>query len=88
MLPIYRVTKYDPSIRASSGLYDEWTSVSDVGRSFAGRVVTDADYLAVEDAYVESVRRLMRAASVNELVVKLCDAPRCQAREGPRGLRR
>jgi hypothetical protein len=35
----YRVTKYDPAHRDSTGVYfrDEWTSVSDIGRELGRR---------------------------------------------------
>jgi hypothetical protein len=50
----YRVTKYDPSRRDAGGAYpgEEWTSFSDIGRSFGGVVLAAAHYTAVEDAYV------------------------------------
>jgi hypothetical protein len=37
-----RVTKYDPALRDERGGFtgDDWTSVSDVGGLFSGRVLT------------------------------------------------
>jgi hypothetical protein len=47
----YRVTKYDPAHRAASGAYrDEWTSFSDIGRSFGGVILTVEQYQRIEDA--------------------------------------
>lgn len=62
----YRVTKYDPALRRADGAYgrDEWTSVSDVGSSHDGETLTCARYLAVEDAYVDSVHRFMQVVKV------------------------
>lgn len=67
----FRVTKYDPALRRRDGSYgrDEWTSVSDIGRRYLGVEVGVADYLAVEDCYVESVRRFLGAWMVPSLCV-------------------
>ncbi len=52
----YRVTKYNPALRTAAGAYlkDEWTSFSDVGRSFDGLILSQDEYLRVESAYVEA----------------------------------
>jgi hypothetical protein len=67
----YRVTKYDPAHRDPLDNYtrDEWTSVSDVGRSFGGVVLTRAEYQQVEDAYVAAAIALLREAGVTAVVV-------------------
>lgn len=59
----WRVTKYDPARRDAEGHYplDEWTSVSDVGKTFAGVVLTLESYLAVESAHVESMLDFLEA---------------------------
>lgn len=68
----YRVTKYDPALRDSSGAYtrDEWTSVSDIGRSFGGVVLTREAYRRVEDAYFEAALAFLREAAVATLTVR------------------
>jgi len=67
----YRVTKYDPRRRSPTGAFldDDWTGVSDIGKAFSGVRLTLERYLAAEEAYVESVRRFMRAAEVTSLTV-------------------
>jgi hypothetical protein len=67
----FRVTKYDPANRDCRGAYarDEWTSVSDIGRAFAGVVLTEAEYQRVEDAYATSAVAFLREAGVSALVV-------------------
>jgi hypothetical protein len=61
----HRVSKYDPCLRDQSR--PEWTSVSDIGRSFAGAVLTQEEYRRVEDAALafflrvfEVIRRQVR----------------------------
>jgi hypothetical protein len=67
----FRVTKYDPSYRDRRGAYtrDEWTSVSHIGRSFRGTILTEAEYQRVEDAYATAAVAFMREASVPSLAV-------------------
>jgi hypothetical protein len=66
----YRITKYDPAFR-DSGRYtrDEWTSVSDVGRSFGGMVLVREEYNRVEDAYVAAALAFLDEACVPALTV-------------------
>ncbi len=61
-----RVTHYDPRLRGEIGefLGDSWTSISHIGRVFEGTALTPESYLAAEDAHVEAVESLMRAAGV------------------------
>ena len=51
----WRVCKYNPLPRDSEGRYqrEEWTSVHDIGRSFGGVPFKVAEYLRVEDAYID-----------------------------------
>ncbi len=55
MIRQFRVTKYDPANRNATGAYipNTWTSISDIGRSFDGIVLTQSEYQRVEDLYVE-----------------------------------
>ena len=57
----YRLSKYDPSKRSSDGHFtaNEWTSVSDIGRTFDGGTVSLSDYMEAEDAYVDAVRTML-----------------------------
>ena len=66
----YRITKYDPSVRNSGGTYTEWTSVSDVGRSFNGTPLTMPKYRRVERAYVVSAVEFLRESGVESLTVR------------------
>ena len=68
----YRVTKYNPRFRKSSGAYtrDEWTSFADIGRSFGGVESTRAEYERVEDAYVATAAAFLREAEVPQVIVR------------------
>ena len=67
----YRITKYDPSRRDLGGAYpvDEWTSRSDIGKSFGGVRLTENNYLRIEQAYLEAAIAFLREAGVDELTV-------------------
>ena len=60
----YRVTKYDPAKRDARGAYlaEEWTSVTDIDRVFAGVLPTEDEYRRVEQASVDSVLAFLREA--------------------------
>jgi hypothetical protein len=67
----FRVTKYDPTLRAPDGAYlrDVWTSVSDIGRIFSGEKLTDVEYERVESAYIASALAFLRESDVSSLAV-------------------
>ena len=50
----FRVTKYDPQYRVN-GAYtrNEWTSFADVGRNYAGRIFTPAEYERAEKQHID-----------------------------------
>lgn len=66
----YRVTKYDPAFRDRGGRYlrEEWTSVGDIGRSFEGGVLTQEEYLRVEDVHLKTVLAFLREAGCDRLL--------------------
>ncbi|MBA3377173.1 MAG: hypothetical protein H0U00_15405 [Actinobacteria bacterium] len=68
----YRVTKYDPAFRDSSGAYtrEEWTSFDDIGRSFGGMVLTRGEYQRVEDAYACAALAFLQEVAVRNLIVR------------------
>ncbi|MDZ4286433.1 MAG: hypothetical protein U0984_00650 [Prosthecobacter sp.] len=70
-MPGFRLTKYNPSLRAENGAYSrvEWTSISDVGTAYASGTFTHEEYLTVEAAYLETIRGFMAAANVESLRV-------------------
>ncbi|MEV0188046.1 hypothetical protein AB0I39_05860 [Kitasatospora purpeofusca] len=63
----YRVVKYSPEEREWTA--PAWTSVSDIGGSFGGVVLTEAGYLEVEERHLAAVRRFAAAQGVTELCV-------------------
>ena len=69
----YRVTKYSPAYRDERGFYtrDEWTSYSDIGKTFSGVLLTKTEYLKAEKRYISFCIDLWRLAGSKPL--KICD---------------
>ncbi len=67
----YRVTKYNPAFRNVSGAYtrNEWTAFCDIGKSFDGVLLTNAEYQRVENAYVTTVIAFLQESNILSLVV-------------------
>ena len=57
----WRITKYNPNNRNKNGNYvkDDWTSVYDICKSFDGIRLTRDSYLLYENAYVNTIAKIM-----------------------------
>ena len=62
----WRITKYNPKNRDQNGFYqkNEWTSVSDIGKTFDDGVLTFDDYLLCENAYIDAIVMFMHGNNV------------------------
>ncbi|MGA9773986.1 MAG: hypothetical protein WBV94_33455 [Blastocatellia bacterium] len=76
-MPGWRITKYNPKYRAENGAYlkDDWTSISDIGQEFDGRVFTYEAYREIEDAYVSTVMEFVSEAMIDSLKVTNLEGP-------------
>jgi hypothetical protein len=70
-MPVFRISKYDPSLRAADGAYtrEAWTSHGDIGKVFDGAVLTRAEYLGVEARYVDLLDEFLGWGRVEKLKV-------------------
>lgn len=68
----WRVTKFDPSKRDASDVYqsDEWTAFGDVGENFSGVKLRQEEYERVELQYLDSIRRFADSSCVTELRIR------------------
>lgn len=69
----YKLTKYDPRYYGGPGgayTKDEWTSISDVGKTFDGVVLSREEYERVEELYLEAVRIGLEASGVDRLRIR------------------
>lgn len=78
----YRISKYNPSYRGSTGRYskEDWTAISDIGKIFDGKLLTIELYKSVEDNYVNTVRTIMDYLNISHLTAS--DIRRSSNEEG------
>ena len=67
----YRITKYNPDFRDEDGVFEgeDWTSISDVGKNFSGRILTFEEYLSVENKYISSALHFFNETDLKKLSV-------------------
>lgn len=67
----YRVTKYNPIYRNERGAFlnDDWTSVSDIGKSFVAGALSPEEYINIETAYTNAILAFMKCNNLNSLVI-------------------
>jgi len=68
----WRVTKYDPALRTSTGLFtgDEWILFSQLGSTIDSELLTPERYLWAEDRYVDAVERFLAASEIEALMIE------------------
>ncbi|MEQ0564860.1 hypothetical protein ABJI51_37770 [Amycolatopsis sp. NEAU-NG30] len=69
----YKITKYDPRFYSGPGgayTRDEWTSFSDIGKTFDGVELTREAYERIEGLYLMAVRTGLEAAGIEQLRVR------------------
>ncbi len=65
----YRIAKYDPQYRDSTGAFvgDDWVSVDQIGEEFGGRALTFERYVDMENRYVHALALFIEEAKVERL---------------------
>lgn len=68
----HEIVKYKPENYDSEGRYtvDEWTSISDVGKTYNGKTLTFDEYLATEQKYVDAIRNIVIESGCKCLIVR------------------
>ncbi len=68
---LYGITKYNPIFRDNRRVYlkDEWTAYSDIGKTFDGVILTETNYLEIEDSYVAAIYDVMNFLSITSIHV-------------------
>lgn len=68
----WRVTKYNPNYRDEFRRYkrSEWTSFCEIGKVFDGNKLTNDNYIAIENAYVDAIVAFMNGVENTSLTVK------------------
>lgn len=68
----WRITKYDPRNRDKRGAYliNEWTAYSDINKIIDGKSLNYAEYLVIENAYINAINLFMLCNNLTELPVE------------------
>lgn len=53
----YEITKYKPGFRDENK--EDWTAISDIGRTYDGEILTVETYKKVEDSYIQTIKLVM-----------------------------
>ncbi len=71
MLFHYRITKYDPLLRNENGHFvaEDWTSISDIGKIFGQKPLTQSAYQIVEDAYISTIESFLNEAQISAMTL-------------------
>jgi hypothetical protein len=74
----YRVTKYNPTLRDSRGAYlrEEWIMFSQIGREVGSEVLTEHEYVRVEQAYVDSALAFLNEGGLTSLRIEGLENPK------------
>jgi hypothetical protein len=69
----YNISKYNPAFRDSNWRYmkEDWTAISDIGKTFDGKILTVEDYIATEDSYIKAIQTIFNFFNLTYL--KVCD---------------
>ncbi|MEW4370071.1 hypothetical protein [Paenibacillus kandeliae] len=67
----YEITKYDPNLRDEKRrcFKEDWTAISDIGKSFEGKLLTIDSYKQIEDCYIKAIIMVMEYLQIPFLSV-------------------
>ncbi|MBA2664357.1 MAG: hypothetical protein H0U74_18860 [Bradymonadaceae bacterium] len=80
----WKVTKYHPTFELAVNVPDEWTSMSDIGKTFSSHRLDAIEYLTVEASYLDAISDFLDDAGINFLVVREMDKHRNRGKEAAR----
>ncbi|MDD3404166.1 MAG: hypothetical protein PHQ72_12550 [Hespellia sp.] len=67
----WRVTKYNPKYRKNKKyVNNEWTTISDVGKSFNNTEFTFEEYLEYEKKYINAIILAMQESEIDNFVIE------------------
>ena len=69
---VHEIVKYSPCFYDANGVYhkNEWTSCSEIGKSFDGKVLTAEEYFTTENNYVDVACEIIRATGSTSIIVE------------------
>lgn len=71
----HEVVKYHPAgYKDRIYTYDDWTSISDIGKTFRTGILSADDYIKVEDSYVNTILTVMSETDCHYLTIEYVEA--------------
>ncbi|BCJ98308.1 hypothetical protein [Anaerocolumna chitinilytica] len=67
----YNISKYNPIFRDSNWTYrkEDWTAISDIGKSFDNKILTVTDYIETENKYIKTVKLILNYLELDYIYV-------------------
>lgn len=74
----WRITKYTPKYRNSSGVFlnNEWTSYSDIGKTFNSIPLTYEEYERIETLYIKAIEYFMNCHAIKSFQIIALEKPK------------
>lgn len=74
----HEIVKYTPSGYNKDGIYvyDDWTSISDIGKSIGDNILSVENYLEVEGNYINTILAIMSEIDCHYLTLEYVEANR------------
>lgn len=66
----YEISKYGKESMNEHHLYTDWLAMSDIGRTFQGKVLTKEEYMRVETNYIRAIYLILNYHVLEELEVR------------------
>ena len=71
----YEIVKYHPAgYKDRIYTFDDWTSISDIGKIFRTGILSADDYIKVEDSYVNTILTVMSETDCHYLTIEYVEA--------------
>lgn len=66
----YKITKYSLENKGKTeNIFDEWTSISDIGKKYNGREFLYEDYIKVENSYIEAILMFINLNDIKYITI-------------------
>ncbi len=71
----FRVSKYMKDPKTGMPIVDEWTSISDVGKLYNGKLFTYSEYVQAESRYLQLIELVCSTLNIDHLQISSIENP-------------
>ncbi len=65
----YKITKYCLKNKIEKNCFDEWTSISDIGKKYNGKKFLYEDYIKIEDSYIKVISMFINLNNITYVTI-------------------